>query len=96
MANIKKETAGMFFLCFRIYPVNECVFPPFTLLQNVKWVKRAITENVFLFFFLIAKAHMDLGILEDTIRQEEDDQDGIEPWGVAERRASTPNSNLPM
>ena len=22
---------------------------------------------------------MDLGILEDTIRQEEDDQDGIEP-----------------
>jgi hypothetical protein len=51
---------------------------------------------MFFFVFLIVKAHMDLGILEDTIRQEEDDQDGIEPWGVAERRASTPNSNLPM
>jgi hypothetical protein len=51
---------------------------------------------MFFFVSLIVKAHMDLGILEDTIRQEEDDQDGIEPWGVAERRASTPNSNLPM
>jgi hypothetical protein len=57
MADIKKETAGMFFLCFRIYPVNECVFlfSPFTLLQNVKWVKR--DEHVFFCFLNCKGSH---------------------------------------